>query len=74
MRVGRDQQQQIRSALRLIEPMGEIVEMLHAIILAHHPACIDHDECAVCRSFDERLTPLLDRWADLRSQAAEWVG
>ena len=73
MRIGREQQAQIRSALQLLEPMGEVIEMLHKIILAHHPACIDDGECPVCLSFNEVLVPMLDRWADARAQAAEWA-
>lgn len=74
MRVSREQEQQIRTAIRLLEPMGEMIETMHKVILAHHPAAVNAGQCPVCESFQGELAPILDRWMNLRAQAAEWLG
>jgi len=69
--MGRVRREQITSALQLIEPMGDMIETLHKIILAHHPAAIDADDCPVCSAFAAEMVPILDRWTDVRSQVME---
>lgn len=63
--------EQIRTALQLVGPMSEMIEKMHEIILAHHPAGVVADECPVCFAFQGEMESILKRWADVRAQAAE---
>jgi len=73
MRLGREQQQRITTALRLIEPMGEMIELMHRVILAHPPADVTEDDCPVCGHYAAEIAPTLQRWADAHAKAAEWA-
>lgn len=61
---------QVRSALQLIGPMGDVIEVMQKIIVAHHPAGYA-DDCPVCRDFATEFIPALDRWADAKAQVEE---
>jgi hypothetical protein len=63
--------EQIESVFQLIGPMGEVIEKMHQVILAHHPAGVPADDCPVCSTFAGELQPILDRWADVRSKVLE---
>ena len=69
--MNRTQERQIRAALGLLEPMGEVIEKMHEVILAHHPAGFDADDCPVCSAFTTELGPILDRWNDARARVQE---
>lgn len=56
----------------LIEPMGEMIETMHQVILAHHPAGFTAEDCPVCLAYQSQMEPILERWADVRAQAAEF--
>jgi hypothetical protein len=73
LRVNREQERQIRTALQLIAPMGEMIEAMHKVILAHHPAAVHSDDCPVCQSFQDELEPIMERWANVRALAGEWL-
>ena len=71
MRGRRLQQEQIRSAFQLIGPMGEMIEKLHEVILAHHPVVMHAADCAVCAAYQAELMPILNKWADVRARVEE---
>ena len=64
-------QRQFESALALIGPMGEMIEKMHEVVLAHHPTAITADDCPVCAAYQDELQPILDRWADVRAKVLE---
>lgn len=70
-RTGKLGQEQVKSALELIGPMGETIEKMHEVILAHHPAAVIADDCPVCQAFAAELAPVLDRWMDARAKVLE---
>lgn len=65
------QEQQVRSALQLIGPMGDMIETMHKVIVAHHPAGFTADDCPVCLAYQDQMEVILRRWEDVRSVAAE---
>jgi hypothetical protein len=64
-------QRQFESALALIGPMGEMIEKMQQVILAHHPVGVAPDECPVCIRYEDELAPVLERWADGRAKVLE---
>jgi hypothetical protein len=69
--VRRSEERQVRSALGLIGPMGEMIEKMHEVILAHHPAGFSAADCPVCSLYEDEMEPILNRWADVRAQVLE---
>jgi hypothetical protein len=64
-------QRQVQVALELIGPMGDMIESLHEIIVAHHPTGVVADDCPVCQRFAEQMGANLERWADVRAKVVE---
>jgi len=54
--------EQIESVFQLVGPMGEMIEKMHEVVLAHHP---------ICAAYQDELQPILDRWADVRAKVLE---
>lgn len=62
---------QVQTSLGLIGPMGEMIEAMRDVILAHHPAGVGADDCPVCVAFEDVLAPIVRRWDDARAQVEE---
>ena len=63
--------EQITSVFQLVGPMGEMIEKMQQVILAHHPTGVAPDDCPVCLRYEEELAPVLERWSDGRAKVLE---
>lgn len=63
--------EQVRTALKLVEPMGAMLELSQLVIEAHHPDLVKAEHCPVCARFQEEMEAILDRWNDARARAME---
>lgn len=63
--------EQVRSALKLVEPLGEMLELTHLCLEAHHPEGVGAAECAICLRFQEEMQQVLERWGDAKARAME---
>jgi hypothetical protein len=65
-------QEQIRSAVGLLAPLGRLLDLTHVALIAHHD---DDDpiaeDCPICERFQEEMRALLIEWDDARAQATE---
>jgi len=62
---------QVQSALKLVAPMSDMLELLEEIIHAHHPQLVDASDCPVCVHHAEQVQALLERWQAARAVAEE---
>jgi hypothetical protein len=63
--------EQIESVFQLVGPMGEMIEKMHEVVLAHHPAGFTADDCPVCAAYQAEMEPILERWGDVRAKVLE---
>jgi hypothetical protein len=63
--------EQVRTALKLVEPMGAMLELVQKVLVAHHPELVAADDCPVCAHYQDDMEAILQRWTDARAQALE---
>lgn len=64
-------QEQLRSAVGLIGPLGRILELTHDCLLAHHDSTEHAEDCEICLSYMDRMGELLVIWEDAKANATE---